>query len=81
MAQGGVEHSHGERAVPVEPAKGDLMPGDHDDTGVRRPPLHPDRLGRRAWWWPGGVGATQPLTSSSVNGSARVRSSSRVSGS
>jgi hypothetical protein len=32
----------------VDPAKGDLLPGDHDDACVAGPPLGGDGLGRRA---------------------------------
>jgi hypothetical protein len=47
--------------VPVKPAEGDILTGDHDDAGARHSPLHPDRLDRRPWWRAGGPDATQQL--------------------
>jgi hypothetical protein len=43
----------------VDPAEGDLLPGDHDDAGAAGPPLDGDRLGGRAGRRPGGAGAAQ----------------------
>jgi hypothetical protein len=48
----------GDGLVLVGPTEGDLLPDDHDDAAVRRPPLHPnwfDRWLRRGAGWPGGA--------------------------
>ena len=43
----------------VDPAQGDLLPGDHDHAGVAGHPLDGDRLGGRAGRRPGRAGAAQ----------------------
>ena len=52
--QGVVGDGHGERPVPVVPAEGDLLTGDHDDAGIGGSALHPDRFDRRPWRRAGG---------------------------
>ncbi len=39
---------HGDGMPGMDPAEGDLLPGDHDDAGVAGPALGGERLGGRA---------------------------------
>ena len=61
MARVVSETSHGDGLVLVDPAEGDLLPGDHDDAAVGGTALHPDRFGRGAWRWPGWAGTAEAL--------------------
>jgi hypothetical protein len=77
--ESGVRDGHGQRAVLVQPAEGDLLAGDHDDPGVRHSPLDPDRLAEGRGGGPAGPTPRSRWTCSGVSGLGQVRSSSQLS--